>query len=437
MYSFIYGRNPDTALNDGTTEYMILGTTNTYSSTRANFDCPAPADFTIEAWKLDINTAPSSGKSWDFKILVNGTSQATITISNTSTLGNWSGSVSVSQGDLVCISYTGTSTPTAFTGLSQCIKINCSSGQPFFAAMPHNVTTSRNFSHWAAHNLNSAADTFASAPVPVDGTWKNLWVQLSVNVPTGATETILMRIANAGTTSFSNSSTLSVAITAGNNSGNSGAATQTRTAGQQADLRATGNTTALGGTICTGLLWVPDTDGYAITQGNSTSGQVATGSTEYIALQSGTSADWSSTETARDNRSFAATFYEHYFRGGAGPGTSETVTTTFRINAGSGTITAQVTGATIGGSDTGHSDVVAEDDLIDMSCARSSGAAAGSTRLGYCYRYIVTTASGTNTQVNIGDLWKTVEAQQVNIGDTWKSVAGIQVNISDSWKTIF
>ncbi len=46
-------------------------------------------------------------------------------------------------------------------------------------------------------------------------------------------------------------------------------------------------------------------------------------------------------------------------------------------------------------------------------------------------------SSGTNFQINIGDVWKTVAGMKINIGDVWKDVAGAQINIGDSWKTIF
>jgi len=44
---------------------------------------------------------------------------------------------------------------------------------------------------------------------------------------------------------------------------------------------------------------------------------------------------------------------------------------------------------------------------------------------------------GTNTQINIGDDWKVVDAMKINISDDWKAVAGAQINIGDAWKTIF
>lgn len=53
------------------------------------------------------------------------------------------------------------------------------------------------------------------------------------------------------------------------------------------------------------------------------------------------------------------------------------------------------------------------------------------------FQFITYSKEGTNTQINIGDSWKVIEAAQINIGDTWKAVAGMQINIGDAWKTIF
>lgn len=44
---------------------------------------------------------------------------------------------------------------------------------------------------------------------------------------------------------------------------------------------------------------------------------------------------------------------------------------------------------------------------------------------------------GTNTQINIGDVWKEIPEMKINIGDTWKDVASMQINIGDVWKEIF
>lgn len=44
---------------------------------------------------------------------------------------------------------------------------------------------------------------------------------------------------------------------------------------------------------------------------------------------------------------------------------------------------------------------------------------------------------GTNTQINIGDSWKEVQAMKINIGDVWKDVVSVKINIGDTWKDVF
>ena len=53
------------------------------------------------------------------------------------------------------------------------------------------------------------------------------------------------------------------------------------------------------------------------------------------------------------------------------------------------------------------------------------------------YALVEVAATGTNTQINIGDAWKDVDSMKINIGDAWKDVAEVKQNIGDAWKTIF
>ena len=66
-----------------------------------------------------------------------------------------------------------------------------------------------------------------------------------------------------------------------------------------------------------------------------------------------------------------------------------------------------------------------------------STASSGDDRALALYALYEAAATGTNTQINIGDTWKEISAAKINIGDTWKEVAGMQVNIGDAWKTVF
>jgi hypothetical protein len=68
----------------------------------------------------------------------------------------------------------------------------------------------------------------------------------------------------------------------------------------------------------------------------------------------------------------------------------------------------------------------------------SSEYTADTTKRPYLYVDYSDAATGTNMQINIGDVWKDVTEIQINIGDTWKTVAtGTKINIGDVWKDIF
>jgi len=75
----------------------------------------------------------------------------------------------------------------------------------------------------------------------------------------------------------------------------------------------------------------------------------------------------------------------------------------------------------------------------EQSSAPASWGSSDSTDTSICAIYAIwaPAATGTNTQINIGDDWKEIEGVQINIGDTWKAVAGMQINIGDTWKEIF
>lgn len=79
-------------------------------------------------------------------------------------------------------------------------------------------------------------------------------------------------------------------------------------------------------------------------------------------------------------------------------------------------------------------------DIANLQIGISLESTAG--KISYCTQVYVEidyeeVATGTNTQINIGDDWKEISAVQINIGDDWKEVAGAQINIGDSWKEVF
>lgn len=69
-------------------------------------------DCTLTSFSVAITNAPNTGNSWNIGIRINGTlSSAQVTLSDSDTLQTWTGSVSVSEGDLLDIVSIPSSTP--------------------------------------------------------------------------------------------------------------------------------------------------------------------------------------------------------------------------------------------------------------------------------------------------------------------------------------
>jgi hypothetical protein len=75
---------------------------------------PVSEDITITGFYVYIATAPGSGKSWDFYIKQNGSNtSANVNIADSATSGSWTGSVSITAGDLIYLSSVPTGSPTS------------------------------------------------------------------------------------------------------------------------------------------------------------------------------------------------------------------------------------------------------------------------------------------------------------------------------------
>lgn len=68
----------------------------------------------------------------------------------------------------------------------------------------------------------------------------------------------------------------------------------------------------------------------------------------------------------------------------------------------------------------------------DRALSQSEVTALYNSGDGFAYPF----STGLNMQVNIGDVWKDVEAIKINIGDIWKDVDAVKLNIGDAWKTV-
>lgn len=118
FYNHIISANVKTS---GSTYFGLFNATGIFGSGSSSFAKYAyvyiPYDGRLSNLHVEINTAPGSGKSFDFKVKVMGTAgnpQVNIANSNTSGADN-STSIAVNAGDLVCLEVIANGTPTAFT----------------------------------------------------------------------------------------------------------------------------------------------------------------------------------------------------------------------------------------------------------------------------------------------------------------------------------
>lgn len=115
LLSSVYGAN----FNATTQRYHPLMCDNSGGAANVTISSVViPTNGTISNLFVNLSTAPGAGKYWDFKVYKNGSSTAITTrISDTAKVGNdTTHSISVSAGDIVCVSSIPNSTPSGSTG---------------------------------------------------------------------------------------------------------------------------------------------------------------------------------------------------------------------------------------------------------------------------------------------------------------------------------
>lgn len=112
----VWFQTEDSTLSSSGTEYGIVQGSTGYpvDATETLRQAVICEDVTLTYVKFRLTTAPGSGNSRTITFRDDGSdTAATVTISDTATEGEWTGSVSVSSGSLISYGITSTGTPTA------------------------------------------------------------------------------------------------------------------------------------------------------------------------------------------------------------------------------------------------------------------------------------------------------------------------------------
>jgi hypothetical protein len=122
---------------------------------------------TFSQVEIKIDTAPGSGKSWQYDIAKNGSIVATITIADLATSGSSGASWATSAGDYYTLQFTATNTPAAMGGLTYSVEFESSgneSGYPMIGGCAG--SGNRKIGVFWDTNQASGLDTYYNGSTP-------------------------------------------------------------------------------------------------------------------------------------------------------------------------------------------------------------------------------------------------------------------------------
>lgn len=386
-------RVEDAFATDGSSEYFLpFGSVVALGAVAGPFTVRAPCDFDVTGIMVRLGAAPGSGHSRTVYLNVGGSDVASVTISNTDTVGTWSGTTSITDGDEYYMHTSGSSGSTDPGVMSVAGIITTASGVgfPVVGSFHHATTATRNFVPNSRHALNTNTDAFTMIVMPVPGTLKNLRVRTNINVPAGS-ETVVSRLGASGATSASDG-TLTASVSAGNSTADDSTNSDARTAGQQFTFRASGSSGALNDTVAFSCEFLPDTDGDGWLGGTSTSDEATNGATRYLELTAVVGNNYETTESNTYQALYACTLDLLYVRSAVAPATTETIDVDLRLNAADSGVVAQLTTANTA-SDTSNTATLVDEDVVNMAMTLSASPAVTSSRMTWAVRCVVDTGA--------------------------------------------
>ena len=240
------------------TEYSSVYAGYGWGTSAASRDQIVTTPGTLRKLKVKLSAAPSAGDWHKFAIALNGVAQSlAVTISNTDTSGeDLVNEVAVVAGDTICIVHTTASAAVASTVMwniefegtntAEVLLLSCGLDGHYSWTVAH-----PNCGYWPAGETEPRYWILFPSP----GTIKNLYVK-QASAPGGTktvTWTVRKNLVNT---------TVAVAITGANKTGNSGANSFTVAAGDVVTLKmAAVSGTVAPGLVNIGLTFVADTDG--------------------------------------------------------------------------------------------------------------------------------------------------------------------------------
>ncbi len=250
-----------------------------------------PHSLTLSSLRVDLKTAPSGSRNWDFTILKNGSATAlTVNILGAAlTATDSTHSVSFTAGDTIALQVTpnvaGIVLP---AGISMTVKQTSASGQAILFGQGSSQQTANIIFSPAGGNA-AAANNSVLAPWPAAGTISNMWVKADVDPGGSAVWTITLRLAGVD---VAPTAVLTHGLSADGNGHltASDSSSSSITAGQNVSVRATVANVSASPRISGGFTWNPTVAGTAVMCASNSATTAGGSTTNYQQMHGGDTA---------------------------------------------------------------------------------------------------------------------------------------------------
>lgn len=316
---------------------------------------------------------PGAGKSYTFTLMVNGNPSAlTVTISGTDSSGaDTTHEVDVVAGDTVSLRCEPTNSPNMLLLFFTTMFEGSTAKESLILGGTGDNTLDKTATEYAnlvaAVSIPSATENDHREVCPTSGKIKNLYVELSVD-PGTSPDAYKFTLRKGGA-----SQDLTVTITADDTTGHDTDHEVTVAAGDVLTLMIEPVETPSATPYAHwGMTFIADTDGESVILAG-TDEDLNTGLTEYSCLQGRDV--WQDIEDSFYQLGQSCTLKKLYVLLSAAPGDGKSYTFTLRKpgnGQADGNLTVTITGAaTTTGNDVAHTDVISDDDYVDLKCVPS------------------------------------------------------------------
>lgn len=367
MKSVIFGGTTSDPSVSATNYGALCSQDGAFDATEANHYSVISSAGTLSNFRVDIGQAPGVGKSWTYKVRVNGAdSGISVAISGTSTSGSDDvNTAAVSAGDLVNISVTPSGTPASSLRVySGCAFTGTTANESLILGGRDTSTlqTSGTQYIWAqgvSQDSLNTSEPLGRQIIPTAGTIKNLYVKLGGTPGSGNDYTFTL-YQNGSPTAMT--CTIADSATAAHDTTN----TVTVAAGDSISLQYIGTSTPTAQVEAHGFTFVADTDGQFVVMGGGDNVPSNTATNYAFIGLSGQS--WDATENLEQDGSLDCTLSNLYVEMTSAPGIGKSWTLDTRVNSASpvGDLSVTVSDAAMSGNDTIHSVSVTAGNLLSM-----------------------------------------------------------------------